>query len=199
MNLKPDCRRSTCSRASPSGSRSPPFCERCWAPASRSLFWLPRLGLAALCHPMLPTSSSQSEQRVEPEALPGAAMSTLRFAICRPFDALGTRAQMKSTSSCLEAPMFCPVPTADSRPTVGGLNCEAALRVLREEGSRVAASSLGGTSGLTHSVQHTDGRSAAPAAQLQQPALRRRRTRPVESCLGTSEDGEPLSATKTRV
>jgi chemotaxis protein CheD len=35
-----------------------------------------------------------------------------------------------------------------SRPTVGKLNCESALRTLREEGFEVLASSLGGTSGL---------------------------------------------------
>jgi chemotaxis protein CheD len=35
-----------------------------------------------------------------------------------------------------------------SRPTVGKLNCEAAIRVLRDEGFYVVASSLGGTSGL---------------------------------------------------
>jgi chemotaxis receptor (MCP) glutamine deamidase CheD len=38
--------------------------------------------------------------------------------------------------------------TESSRKTVGQLNCEAAIRVLREEGFEVVASSLGGTSGL---------------------------------------------------
>jgi chemotaxis receptor (MCP) glutamine deamidase CheD len=37
---------------------------------------------------------------------------------------------------------------ASTKPTVGKLNCEAAIEVLREEGFRVSASSLGGTSGL---------------------------------------------------
>ena len=40
------------------------------------------------------------------------------------------------------------VVTEDSRPTVGKLNCETAIRVLRDEGFEVAASSLGGTSGI---------------------------------------------------
>jgi chemotaxis protein CheD len=35
-----------------------------------------------------------------------------------------------------------------SRPSVGRLNCEAAIRVLRDEGLGVIASSLGGTSGV---------------------------------------------------
>jgi chemotaxis protein CheD len=34
------------------------------------------------------------------------------------------------------------------RPTVGRLNCEAALRVLEEEGLAIAASKLGGISGV---------------------------------------------------
>jgi chemotaxis protein CheD len=37
----------------------------------------------------------------------------------------------------------------ESRPTVGRLNCEAALEVLRDEGFEVAASSLGGSCGVT--------------------------------------------------
>src|SRR6185312_12400234 len=38
---------------------------------------------------------------------------------------------------------------ARSKPTVGKLNCEAAIEVARAEGLNVVASSLGGTSGLT--------------------------------------------------
>jgi chemotaxis receptor (MCP) glutamine deamidase CheD len=40
------------------------------------------------------------------------------------------------------------VTEGSNRPTVGKLNCEAALRVLEEEDLNVVASSLGGTSGL---------------------------------------------------
>jgi chemotaxis protein CheD len=42
-----------------------------------------------------------------------------------------------------------------SRPTVGSLNCETAIRVLRDEGFNVMASSLGGTSGVNIQF-HTD-------------------------------------------
>jgi chemotaxis receptor (MCP) glutamine deamidase CheD len=35
-----------------------------------------------------------------------------------------------------------------TRPTVGKLNCEVALKVLEEEGFQVAASSLGGNCGV---------------------------------------------------
>jgi chemotaxis protein CheD len=40
------------------------------------------------------------------------------------------------------------VVNAAARPTVGALNCEAALRVLEEKGFEVVASSLGGTTGV---------------------------------------------------
>jgi chemotaxis protein CheD len=36
-----------------------------------------------------------------------------------------------------------------SKPTVGKLNCEAAIEVIHKEGFTVLASSLGGTSGLS--------------------------------------------------
>jgi chemotaxis protein CheD len=37
---------------------------------------------------------------------------------------------------------------SSSRPTVGKLNCESALKVLEDEGFAVSASSLGGNSGI---------------------------------------------------
>jgi chemotaxis protein CheD len=38
---------------------------------------------------------------------------------------------------------------ANAKPTVGKMNCEAALEVVRAEGFNVVASSLGGTTGLS--------------------------------------------------
>jgi chemotaxis protein CheD len=40
------------------------------------------------------------------------------------------------------------VASSNPRPTIGMLNCEAALHVLAEEGFKVAASCLGGTVGV---------------------------------------------------
>jgi chemotaxis receptor (MCP) glutamine deamidase CheD len=37
---------------------------------------------------------------------------------------------------------------ASAKPTIGRLNCEAAIEVVEAEGLRVVASSLGGTAGL---------------------------------------------------
>jgi chemotaxis protein CheD len=110
-------------------------------------FLVPRLGLGALCHPMLPLHPGRRASEL------GLAHSRryVDFAIqdlARQFDALGVRrseAQVKlfGGGDVLMAS------SEWSRPTVGNMNCESALRVLQEEGFQVAASSLGGTAGLT--------------------------------------------------
>jgi chemotaxis protein CheD len=109
-------------------------------------FRIPRLGIAALCHPMLPAYPGGGR------AIPGltAGRRYVDFTIrdlARQFDALGARREE------IEVKLFgggdvLVVTNPESRPTVGRLNCEAALRVLCEEGFEVAASSLGGTCGL---------------------------------------------------
>jgi chemotaxis protein CheD len=64
------------------------------------------------------------------------------------FDALGiARASMKV--KLFGGADVLHVPVEGARPTVGRLNCESAIQVLREDGFDVAASSLGGTKGLT--------------------------------------------------
>jgi chemotaxis protein CheD len=109
-------------------------------------FLAPRLGVGALCHPMLPTHPHK----------PRAALSIagsrryVDFAIrdlARQFEELGAR------SGEVQVKLFgggdvLLVTNAASRPTVGKLNCEVALRVLDEEGFNVVASSLGGNRGV---------------------------------------------------
>ena len=63
------------------------------------------------------------------------------------FDALGARRSEVRVKLFGGADVL-PAVSAASRPTVGRLNCEAALRVLNEFGFAIAASSLGGTSGI---------------------------------------------------
>lgn len=109
-------------------------------------FWAPRLGIAALCHPMLPICPDKFAVKMSLDA----GRRYVDFAIrdlVRQFDAFAAR------RSEIEIKLFgggdvLLVSHENSRPTVGRLNCEAALRVLREEGFSVAASSLGGTAGL---------------------------------------------------
>jgi chemotaxis protein CheD len=106
-------------------------------------FLIPRLGIGALCHPMLPT---------QPRSVVNVAVARryVDFAIrdlARQFDALGARRSEVRVKLFGGADVLT-VSDALSRPTVGRLNRETALRVLDEEGFRVAASSLGGTSGI---------------------------------------------------
>jgi chemotaxis protein CheD len=110
-------------------------------------FRIPRLGVAALCHPMLPCYP------LKPPAERNVAMGRryVDFAIrdlARQFDSLGaSRAE-------IEVKLFgggdvLVVTNPASRPTVGSMNCEAALRVLEDEGFGIIASSLGGSCGLS--------------------------------------------------
>jgi len=109
-------------------------------------FYAPRLGAGALCHPMLPRYPAKP-----PVPLSRAAgRRFVDFAIrdlARQFDALG------ATRDEVEVKLFgggdvLLVVGDRSRPTVGRLNCEMAIRVLEEEGFNVVASSLGGQRGV---------------------------------------------------
>jgi chemotaxis protein CheD len=109
-------------------------------------FWAPRLGLAALCHAMLPRLPARRHDPVDF----AAGRRYVDFAVhdlARQFDAFG------ALRGEIEVKLFgggdvLLVSNEASRPTVGRLNCEAALAVLRDEGFVVSASSLGGTLGL---------------------------------------------------
>jgi chemotaxis protein CheD len=109
-------------------------------------FFVPRLGLAALCHPMLPRCPVKPTVKMQL----AAGRRYVDFAIrdlARQFDKLAVnrtevRVKLFGGGDVLL------VSNESSRPTVGRMNCEAALEVLRDEGLQVVASSLGGTSGL---------------------------------------------------
>jgi chemotaxis protein CheD len=108
--------------------------------------WIPRLGVAALCHPMLPNYPAKPQEDLSR----AAGRRYVDFAIrdlARQFDALGARRNE------IEVKLFgggdvLLVANNSARPTVGKLNCEMALKVLEEEGFQVVASSLGGNCGV---------------------------------------------------
>jgi chemotaxis protein CheD len=110
------------------------------------IFWSERMGIGALCHPMLPLC---------PPHL--ASMHTLAvgrrfvdFAIrdlALQFDALGVHRNEVQVKLFGGADVLL-VSDAASRPTVGKLNAESALKVVEEEGFQIAASSLGGKVGI---------------------------------------------------
>lgn len=111
-----------------------------------------RLGIAALCHPMLPRAPCKNGTGISVDA----GRRYVDFAIrdlARQFDSYCAR------RGEVEVKLFgggdvLPVMNESTRPTVGQMNCEAALRVLSEEGFKIAASSLGGNCGL-HIQFHT--------------------------------------------
>lgn len=109
-------------------------------------FWNRRQGVGALCHPMLPCCPAR------PSAKPDGMVATryVDFAIrdlAVQLDLLGARRQETEVKLFGGADVLATV-DGSGRPTVGKLNGEMALRILREEGFAVTASRLGGISGL---------------------------------------------------
>ncbi len=104
-------------------------------------------GVGALCHPMLPHCPDRIARSQNVKNARRYADFAIRELAHR-FDALGiARASVKV--KVFGGADVLLVPEGRSRPTIGRLNCEAAVRVLGEEGFDIAASSLGGTKGLT--------------------------------------------------
>jgi chemotaxis protein CheD len=110
------------------------------------IFLAPPRGIGALCHPMLPELPKKQARQMNWEQACRYVDFTIRD-MARRFDELGV------PRSEVQIKLFgggdvLMVTEGSNRPTVGKLNCEAALRVLEEEDLNVVASSLGGTSGL---------------------------------------------------
>jgi chemotaxis protein CheD len=106
-------------------------------------FWDARLGIGALSHSQLPKCPEiESANRATDHRYVDFAIRDL----ARQFDELG------ALRSDVQVKLFGGADVLAvneaSRPTVGRLNCETAVEVLREEGFQVLASSLGGTVGL---------------------------------------------------
>jgi len=110
-------------------------------------FWSGRIGAGALCHAQLPRYPANSSI--------GLSLANGRryvdFSIrdlARQFDELGASRTEVEVKLFGGADVLLVSDTAALKPTVGKLNCEAAIEVVRAEGFQVTASSLGGTSGL---------------------------------------------------
>jgi chemotaxis protein CheD len=110
-------------------------------------FRAPRLGLGALCHPMLPHFPLKPPVPLKRSA----GCRYVDFAIrdlARQFDALGARRNEVEVKIFGGGDVLL-VTNDASRPTVGSLNIVVALKLLEEEGFNVVASSLGGNCGVT--------------------------------------------------
>ena len=109
-------------------------------------FRAPRLGLGALCHPMLPRSPVK-----QPVPLSrSAGRRYVDFAIrdmARQFDSLGARRKEVEVKIFGGGDVLL-MSNESTRPTVGRLNIEMAVKVLEEEGFAIMASSLGGRRGI---------------------------------------------------
>lgn len=107
--------------------------------------WSARFRVGALCHSQLP--------RCPGEGVGQSFLNRHRYVdfairdLARQFDLLGASRQEVQVKLFGGADVL-PVSTSNhSRPTIGKLNCEAAVDTLRAEGLVLVASSLGGTSG----------------------------------------------------
>ena len=106
----------------------------------------PRLALGALCHPMLP----RHPHRVRGELDMADARRYVDFAICdlaSQFDTLGAR-RCEIEVKVFGGADVLQVRDDALRPTVGRMNREMAMEVLRSEGFAVTASRVGGPVGF---------------------------------------------------
>ena len=109
-------------------------------------FWSVRLGVGALTHSQLPRCPANSSS-----VNVAAGRRYVDFAIrdvARRFDELGVRRAEVEVKLFGGADVLLVSDLGAARPTVGRLNCEAAIEVVEAEGFQVIASSLGGTAGL---------------------------------------------------
>lgn len=109
-------------------------------------FWNAQVGAGALCHGVLPRCPRRWSASAS--ILDGHRYVdfSIRY-LAQKFDALGANRKEVQVKLFGGADVL---PTSDERkgkPTVGALNCEAALEVLEEEGFAVLAYDLGGTQG----------------------------------------------------
>ena len=109
-------------------------------------FWVQRLRVGALCHPMLPALPARRAANFGEAAARRYVDFSIRD-LASQLDALG------ATREETEVKVFGGADVLDmdrshSRPTVGKLNGEAAERTLRAEGYAVAVSRLGGEEGM---------------------------------------------------
>ena len=109
-------------------------------------FFVPRLGIGALCHPMLPAYPRKPQAALSLAAGRRYVDFAIRDMVSQ-LDSLGVRRNEVCVKIFGGGDVLLVVNPA-SRPTVGALNCEAALRELKEQGFEIAASRLGGTTGV---------------------------------------------------
>jgi chemotaxis protein CheD len=117
-------------------------------------FWNRRLGIGALCHPMLPNCPTEGN-RLSVTALRRYVDSAIRD-VAKQMDALGAHRRETEVKVFGGADVLL-VEHAETRPTVGHLNADRALEILAEEGYAVIAQRLGGRRGVHIDFLTTNG------------------------------------------
>lgn len=118
-------------------------------------FLVPRLGIGALCHPMMPNCPPAQLAKLNVHV----GRRYVDFAIrdmASQLDRLGAN-RAEAVVKLFGGNDVLTVSGNDSRGTIGKQNSEAALRVLAEEGFAVAASRLGGDHGIHISFETAHG------------------------------------------
>ncbi len=118
-------------------------------------FHVPRLGVGALCHPMMPKCPPALSAGLQIDA----ARRYVDFAIremASQFDRLGAK-RREVVVKLFGGNDVLMVSGENVQPTIGRQNAETALRVLSEEDFPVAASRLGGDHGIHISFETVHG------------------------------------------
>ncbi len=114
-------------------------------------FHAPRLAVSALCHPMMPTHTTNPCVRIDPIAARRYVDYVIRE-VADSFDSLGTARREVEVKLFGGADVLA---SSRKNATVGRMNAETALLVLEDEGFQVLASHLGGSRGVFIEF-HTD-------------------------------------------
>ena len=147
-------------------------------------FLVPRLGIGALCHPMMPSCPPAQRAGLSVRAGRRYVDFAIRDIASR-LDSLGA-VRSEAVVKLFGGNDVLTVNSSNPQKTIGKQNWETARRVLAEEGFTVAASCLGGTTGvhITFETVHGEVRlrwldpsktnPARPAARAAHRANRRR-------------------------
>jgi chemotaxis protein CheD len=109
-------------------------------------FLVPRLGLGALCHPMMPKSPPAQLAKLSVHAGRRYVDFAIRDMACQ-LERLGAK-RAEAVVKLFGGNDVLTVSGSDPRGTIGRQNSEAALRVLADEGFAITASCLGGVAGV---------------------------------------------------
>jgi len=137
-------------------------------------FLVPRLGIGALCHPMMPRCPAAQPAKLSVHTGRRYVDFAIRDMASR-LDRLGA-ARTEAVVKLFGGNDVLTVSSGHVQPTIGRQNSEAALRVLAEEGFRIAASRLGGDHGVHISFETVHGEvllrrlDSVPACEAGKPA-----------------------------